>query len=61
MSRTRLRFVIGLGAMAPLLALGARAPLTVLNGLAATGSHTRVADGAYGRRWRHGLPLPACR
>ena len=51
MSPTRLRFVIGLGAMALLLALGACAPLTVLNALAATGGHTRVADIAYG-------PLP---
>ena len=57
MSRTRLRFVIGLGAMALLLALGACAPLTVLNALAATGDRTRVADMAYGSLARQQLDM----
>ena len=57
MARTRLRFVIGLGAMALLLALGACAPLTVLNALAATGGHTRVADIAYGSLPRQRLDM----
>ena len=57
MALTRLRFVIGLGAMALLLALGACAPLTVLNALAATGGHTRIADIAYGSLPRQQLDI----
>ena len=36
--------IIGLGALALLLALGACSPLATLNALAATDSHTRVPD-----------------
>lgn len=43
--------IIGLGALALLLALSACVPLATLNALAATDSHTRVSDIAYG-------PLP---
>lgn len=43
--------------MALLFALGACAPLTVLNALAATGGHKRVADVAYGSLPRQRLDL----
>ena len=57
MARTRVRLVIGLGAVALLLALSACTPLTVLNALAATGGHTRIADIAYGSLPRQRLDL----
>jgi acetyl esterase/lipase len=49
--------VTGLGALALLLALGACAPLATLNALAATDSHTRVTDIAYGALPRQRLDI----
>jgi acetyl esterase/lipase len=57
MARIRPKFVIALGTVALLLALGACAPLTVLNALAATGGHSRVADIAYGALPRQRLDI----
>jgi acetyl esterase/lipase len=49
--------ITGLGAVALLLALGACAPLATLNALAATDSHTRLPDIAYGALPRHRLDI----
>jgi acetyl esterase/lipase len=51
--------IIGLGAAALLLALSACAPTALFNALAATGSHTRVTDIAYGDHPRQRLDLYA--
>jgi acetyl esterase/lipase len=49
--------ITGLGTVALLLALGACAPLATLNALAATDSHTRVPDIAYGTLPRQRLDI----
>ena len=57
MASIKPNLITGLGAMGLLLALSACSPLATLNALAATDSHSRVTDVAYGDRPRQRLDL----
>ena len=57
MASIKPNLITGLGVLGLLLALGACTPLATLNALAATDSHTRVTDVAYGALPRQRLDL----